>query len=163
MIESGSYFNWDEKGIKEFLDGELLLTPLYEFRDTVYNIIYSAFHTNLGDTTTLSKIDPSDMHQEIRFQHPTGIENQQIKGFIDLVFVYENKFYLLDWKMNLLANYDNENLMEEMRKHHYYTQEKIYRDVIEKHIKTVGHHFSFGNSFYFFLRGKERGVLSIGN
>ncbi len=82
-----------------------------------------------------------------------------IRGFVDLIFKIENKFYIADWKSNILENGYGQNAMEEnMTQANYHLQYKIYTIACLKWLsKTLGKGFSpeknFGGIFYFYLRG----------
>ena len=53
------------------------------------------------------------------------IEKLFLNGSIDLVFEWNGKVYLLDWKSNLLENYNKEKLTEVVHEH-YLMQLQIY-------------------------------------
>jgi ATP-dependent exoDNAse (exonuclease V) beta subunit len=59
--------------------------------------------------------------------------------------------------MNLLSSYTPETIDIAMKEHSYYTQAEIYKEALQKSFQK----FSFGNTFYFFLRGKENGVIKL--
>jgi exodeoxyribonuclease V beta subunit len=87
-----------------------------------------------------------------------------MKGFIDLVFVYDRKYYIADWKSNYIggnySDYTNNRLEEEMDKHNYYLQYYIYTTALNRYLKHRMPNYSyeehFGGVFYFFVRGMER-------
>lgn len=84
-----------------------------------------------------------------------------LKGFIDLVFEHEGKFYLLDWKSNHLGyrpeDYRQERLHEAMAEHGYYLQYLLYTVALDRYLRlrmpgyTYEQHF--GGVFYLFVRG----------
>lgn len=89
-----------------------------------------------------------------------------LRGFIDMVFHYNGRYYLVDWKSNLLGdsgNYRREKLDEVMEKELYILQYHIY--VVALHqflgVRDNNYHYRehFGGVFYLFLRGidPERG------
>jgi exodeoxyribonuclease V beta subunit len=96
------------------------------------------------------------MLQEQSFLYQTGARSY-MKGFIDLTFLHNDHYYLLDWKLNLLSDYTPETLHKAMYEHSYYTQAEIYKTALERALKD----HPFGNTFYFFLRGKEKGLLTL--
>ena len=87
--------------------------------------------------------------------------NGFIKGFIDLIFVYKGKFYIVDWKSNLIGKdinyYKEENLIPIMQNDYYILQYHLYTLALHKYLKNrlpdyaYGKHF--GGVFYIFLRG----------
>lgn len=93
---------------------------------------------------------------------PLGYMN----GFIDLVFMHGERFYIVDWKSNRLdgiaANFEMTGLKREMARHLYYLQYMIYAVALDAFLrqKLKNYEFEkhFGGVFYFFLRGvDERG------
>ena len=84
-----------------------------------------------------------------------------MKGFIDLVFVYDGKYYIADWKSNHMGsdynNYIHSRLEEEMDKHNYYLQYYIYTTALNRYLRHRIPNYSYeehmGGVFYFFVRG----------
>ncbi|MBF0472046.1 MAG: PD-(D/E)XK nuclease family protein, partial [Gammaproteobacteria bacterium] len=95
-----------------------------------------------------------------------------MKGFIDLVFLYEGRYYLLDYKSNHLGAgeeaYRPHHLAAAMSQHHYDLQMMIYTVALQRYLQLRIPDYSyathFGGSYYLFLRGMwsdvgaERGV-----
>lgn len=87
-----------------------------------------------------------------------------LKGFIDMVFQYHNKWYLVDYKSNYLGtdyeNYNEENLKQAMTEHHYYLQYHIYTAALHRYLKfrlaDYNYHKDFGGIFYLFIRGMSK-------
>ena len=87
--------------------------------------------------------------------------NGFIKGFIDLVFSVGNKFYIVDWKSNLLGRnpeaYLPGNLKQVMEKEYYVLQYLIYTVALHRYLKLriPGYRYedNFGGAYYIFLRG----------
>lgn len=87
-----------------------------------------------------------------------------MKGFIDLVFEFNGRFYILDWKSNHLgysfSDYNNDSLKKEMAHTFYFLQYYIYTKALDKYLSyRLGADYSyedhFGGVFYVFLRGVE--------
>jgi exodeoxyribonuclease V beta subunit len=83
-----------------------------------------------------------------------------MKGFADLVFLYDGKYYLLDWKSNFLgpsdADYTPEKMAAAMEQHDYFLQASIYAAALERYVKLFDSRpFDelFGGALYFFVRG----------
>lgn len=83
------------------------------------------------------------------------------KGFIDLVFCHQNRWYLVDYKSNHLgshsADYAPAHLQQAMMQHHYILQYHIYAVALHRFLR---HHLAdyrfndhFGGVLYLFLRG----------
>lgn len=103
---------------------------------------------------------PSEFPERIgrlNFQPVTGF----MKGFIDLVFRYNERFYLVDWKSNFLGasveDYGTESLAEVMRDDLYLLQYHLYVIALHQYLKTrlfdYDYEKHFGGVFYIFLRG----------
>jgi len=84
-----------------------------------------------------------------------------LNGFIDLVFRFRQKWYLVDWKSNQItgtqAGFTQAQLQAEMDRHHYALQYLIYtvalQRYLQQHIKDYHYDQHFGGIFYLFLRG----------
>jgi exodeoxyribonuclease V beta subunit len=155
IIEEGTYFDWKEDQIRALIKQEIVRTHLENFEPIIYDLLYAAFHTQLS-SFCLKDVLPGNMLQEHPFCY-TLSDRSYMKGVIDLVFLYKNHYYILDWKMNLLASYDPESMHLAMSEHSYFTQAAIYKEAIER---TLRDH-PFKNTFYFFLRGKQNGIIKL--
>jgi exodeoxyribonuclease V beta subunit len=86
-----------------------------------------------------------------------------MKGFIDLVFRQEQRFFLVDWKSNHLGNriedYSPARLRREMAVKHYALQYHLYVLALHRYLKLrlPGYRYEehFGGVRYVFLRGLE--------
>ncbi len=84
-----------------------------------------------------------------------------LKGYIDLWFTHDRRFYLIDWKSNALGNrysdYGEEALAAEMAIHHYVLQYHLYVLALHLYLKNriPGYRYDthFGGVYYLFLRG----------
>ena len=95
-----------------------------------------------------------------------------LKGFIDLVFEHQGKYYVLDWKSNHLgdhiADYHGAALRQAMADHRYDLQYQIYALALHRFLRSRVVNYSyeqhFGGVYYLFLRGMdgegEHGVFS---
>ena len=89
-----------------------------------------------------------------------------MKGFIDMIFVHNHRYYVLDWKSNHLGSelndYSDEKLQTAMTTEHYILQYHIYCLALDQYLKLhlPGYSYknNFGGVFYLFLRG-----ISIGS
>ncbi len=94
-----------------------------------------------------------------------------MKGFIDLVVMQNDKFYIIDYKSNYMGDqYDDYNqdlLAEEIRDKSYDIQYHFYALALSKYLESrmSGYKYSthFGGVFYLFVRGihpeKETGIF----
>jgi exodeoxyribonuclease V beta subunit len=84
-----------------------------------------------------------------------------LKGFIDLVFEHDGRFYIVDWKSNWLGAepdaYREEGMQEAMARHSYPLQAALYSLALHRYLAgripgySYGEHF--GGAFYVFVRG----------
>ena len=84
-----------------------------------------------------------------------------MKGYIDMVFYDQDRFWLVDWKSNFLGNsiedYGQDALRHTMRKEFYILQYHLYVLALVQHLQLRVPGFCyekhFGGVFYIFLRG----------
>lgn len=84
-----------------------------------------------------------------------------MKGFVDLIFRRGDKWYLADYKSNLLgatyADYRPQRLLEPMVEHHYLLQYHLYCVALHRYLQMrlpdYDYRCHFGGVFYLFLRG----------
>jgi exodeoxyribonuclease V beta subunit len=126
--------------------------------------------SNLSDTFMLAHLKKQDRLHEAEFYFPYSLNDEKpipecrscdgfIRGFIDLIFRYKDKFYIADWKSNILEEgYDQIFIERNMTQANYHLQYKIYTVAALRWLKkTVGDGFdpeiNFGGVFYFYIRG----------
>ncbi len=86
-----------------------------------------------------------------------------IRGFVDLIFRHNEKYYIADWKSNLLENgYQREALQSSMDQADYHLQYMIYTVAVCRwlEVATAGRFQvlrDFGGVLYLFLRGLPQG------
>lgn len=91
------------------------------------------------------------------FEKLTGM----LKGFIDLTFEFEGRFYVADYKSNFLgsdfSDYDEEGMGEAMVEHDYHLQSLLYIVALHRYLKVSLPHYDYnkhvGGAYYLFLRG----------
>lgn len=84
-----------------------------------------------------------------------------MKGFADLFFEFNDKYYLLDWKSNYLgasdSDYTPEKMAQVMQQNQYDLQASIYAEALARFVKLFDNRpFSdcFGGAIYYFIRGQ---------
>ncbi|MGE6776794.1 exodeoxyribonuclease V subunit beta [Vreelandella titanicae] len=98
--------------------------------------------------------------------------NGMLKGFIDLAFAHEGRFYVLDWKSNYLGNddsaYTTDALRNAMLEKRYDLQAALYMLALHRLLKArlpnYDPHQHLGGSMTVFLRGSRttaRGVHAV--
>jgi exodeoxyribonuclease V beta subunit len=121
----------------------------------------AVFDPLMGDK---SPPDLSPTGERLRFDPVRGF----MMGFMDLVFRFDDRFYLLDWKSNHLgdafADYQCAGLAGAMRAHQYDLQYSLYTVALDQYLRRripdYDYETHFGGVFYLFLRGitPERGA-----
>jgi exodeoxyribonuclease V beta subunit len=84
-----------------------------------------------------------------------------MKGFVDLVFEHQGRYFLADWKTNWLgaspADYTAERIAAEMRHHHYDLQYYVYAVALHRYLQQRIPDYAYdrhmGGVYYFFVRG----------
>ncbi len=92
-----------------------------------------------------------------------------LRGFIDLVFEHDGRFWVVDYKTNHLGDavedYSEAALLGAMAEHHYHLQSLIYSVATVRHLRhrvPDWHAGRFGGVLYLFLRGMAPGHGSAG-
>lgn len=88
-----------------------------------------------------------------------------LKGFIDLLFEWQGKYYVLDYKSNFLGNafddYQAESLAQAIAEHRYDLQYQLYTLALHRLLKQRLPDYDYdthvGGVFYLFLRGMTPG------
>ena len=106
-----------------------------------------------------AQVDLAQMAQKLGFAPIEGM----LRGFIDLIFTYNGRYYLLDWKSNHLGNsrrdYDNAALQNAMVEHLYPLQYLLYTVALDRYltqrVADYSYETHFGGVYYLFLRGVD--------
>ncbi len=150
----------------------------------------AASETGCTPTFTLSQISKQARLNELEFYFPlrmisrqklgdilggdglkeTGLERLNFNpvrgfmhGFIDLVFEHEGRFYLADWKSNILgydiADYAGASLRKAMETHFYILQSRLYAVALHQYLALrlpdYAYDTHFGGVYYLFVRGMD--------
>ncbi|MCV2401285.1 exodeoxyribonuclease V subunit beta [Marinomonas sp. C2222] len=149
-------------------------------------------NTELFDSMTLGQLQPSQCRKELEFfipvnrmnalqldgiarehdkvsRHAPSIQDRplkgMLKGFIDLLFEWQGRYYVLDYKSNYLgddfANYEDEALGEAIADHRYDLQYQLYtlalHRLLKQRLPDYDYEKHIGGVFYLFLRGMKLG------
>jgi exodeoxyribonuclease V beta subunit len=84
-----------------------------------------------------------------------------MKGYIDMVFRHQGRFYLLDWKSNYLGpafdHYHQSSLHKTMEANYYTLQYHLYTLALHQYLRYQQPNYryekDFGGVFYIFIRG----------
>ncbi|MCB5310071.1 exodeoxyribonuclease V subunit beta [Yersinia massiliensis] len=111
--------------------------------------------------TLIKRYDPlSRQCPVLDFQQVRGM----LKGFIDLVFYWQGKYYLLDYKSNWLGEdgsaYTQEAMAQAMAEHRYDLQYQLYTLALHRYLRhrlaDYDYERDFGGVIYLFLRGVDK-------
>lgn len=157
-------------------------------------VLETPLETGLGDPVRLRDLAPERKQVELEFFLPMGrvtapaltalcqqhdllsrgnkplsfaTVQGMLKGFIDLVFEWQGRWYLLDYKSNHLgmspADYSRPALEQAMVEHRYDLQYQLYSLALHRllALRLPGYDFDqhFGGVFYLFLRGMPQGGI----
>lgn len=109
----------------------------------------------------VKRYDPLSVRcPELNFRQVRGM----LKGFIDLVFCWQGRYYLLDYKSNWLGesseSYTPEAMSQAMCDHRYDLQYQLYSLALHRYLRhriaDYDYQQHFGGVFYLFLRGLEQ-------
>ncbi|MWP48630.1 MULTISPECIES: exodeoxyribonuclease V subunit beta [unclassified Gilliamella] len=130
------------------------------------------FYLPIRSTVTSQQLDSlckqydrlSKLCPELDFESVQGM----LKGFIDLVFEFEGKYYVVDYKSNWLGEcvdaYNQQALEKVMCEHRYDLQYQLYCLALHRFLKgrlpNYQYQTHFGGVYYLFLRGMpEHGIF----
>lgn len=128
------------------------------------------FFLPMGRVTAPALTELCQQHDPLsRGNKPLSFATVQgmLKGFIDLVFEWQGRWYLLDYKSNHLgmspADYSRSALEQAMAEHRYDLQYQLYSLALHRllALRLPGYDFEqhFGGVFYLFLRGMPQGGI----
>lgn len=156
LFQNGGYK--EPSLLEQTVRATLLHTHLEDWEEQVRMMATKALIKPLVGGACLADLKPGAFMQEMEFLFAE--EGKLIKGFADLVFQLDGKFYLLDWKTNWLgpdeSDYSEEKLQEAMVAHDYFLQAKIYTEALGRYVKQFymePFESLFGGAIYYFLRG----------
>ncbi|WP_227430372.1 UvrD-helicase domain-containing protein [Psychrobacter sp. I-STPA6b] len=172
---------------------EVLNTPLLSSAQSLCHIPASQRLAEMGFNMSLKQgFRPEDIHEVFQTYLPNEPEKhihfalekdnavqsymyRFLRGEIDLVYEYQGKFYIVDYKSNhlgnSLSNYDDNSLSEAMQHAGYWLQASIYQLALHRYLKMriadyEGNEADYlGGVEYLFLRGAkvaEEGASSFG-
>jgi exodeoxyribonuclease V beta subunit len=201
ILERFDFAGADEATAKSLVRQQLEAYDLYdeERARAVVEMLERLRHTPLDPRNpklTLAELSSAERLTEMEFHFPTsyldsarlldlirsptphstaavpvsGIQGF-LKGFIDLVFRFEDRYHVVDWKSNLLGTkveeYTQEAMHREVEESCYDLQYHIYTVALDKYLRSrlPGYNYErhFGGVHYVFLRGlaPERPELGV--
>lgn len=176
---------WD-KEVEARVAGSGFADRLEKYVPAIRRMVGDVLTTVLGEGLELSQIDAAHRLTEMEFMlnarkldvvclhkaltdagYPAPFwttphaYSGYLKGFIDLVFEKDGRYFILDWKTNRLStrleDYNNERVKEAMSEHYYQLQYLIYTVALHRHLKRTQPDYDyekhFGGVYYLFVRG----------
>lgn len=153
----------------DYLENASIPPEYLPWKEVLSHVACSAYSTPLP-LLNIPLIKAASLVREMEFLFPTRLASKlsqgplpqgEVKGFIDLSFVYDNKVYIVDWKTNWLGktpeSYDPETLAKVCHSYRYDLQASLYAIALQKYIEIKAPHLSYGGAFYIFLRGFKDG------
>ncbi len=134
------------------------------WEEVITKMIDAMIHTPIQIQNSIFKmvdLNHDEMYREMPFMHPYN--GGYMKGVIDLIFRYKDRYFIVDWKTNWLGmgfeDYTFHKLELTMHKNDYHLQGTIYKEAFRKY-----HHLidkrpfeeCFGGVIYLFLRGIQK-------
>jgi exodeoxyribonuclease V beta subunit len=112
---------------------------------------------NKGEGAVEMETDYPVQLEKLTFAPTAGF----MKGFIDMIFQHDGKFYLVDWKSNYLGStfesYNKLSLIKTMQENFYTLQYHLYTlalyQYLRQHKSDFNYDTDFGGVFYIFIRG----------
>ncbi|HCJ3081329.1 TPA: exodeoxyribonuclease V subunit beta [Klebsiella pneumoniae] len=126
-----------------------------------------AFYLPIAQLLTAERLDALIRQYDPLFADTPPLDFRQVrgmlKGFIDLVFRHEGRYYLLDYKSNWLGEdreaYTRPAMEQAMRAHRYDLQYQLYSLALHRYLRhrlaDYDYDRHFGGVIYLFLRGMD--------
>jgi len=189
-VFENSDFTWRERGM--FRDTASAALKRYgygeEYLEGVVDMVVNVLATPLDSRgLKLESVPPEHRLSELEFHFPlaslsglkrfidgpgfagTGAESGaarpisgMMKGYVDLVFLHDGRYWIIDWKSNMLelsrGGYCGESILAEMKHHNYHLQYHIYTVALHRYLgfrlgASYDYEKDFGGVFYLFIRG----------
>ncbi|WP_083232372.1 exodeoxyribonuclease V subunit beta [Endozoicomonas atrinae] len=149
-----------------------LNTPLDGENLRLMNLQDSARRVEMEFYLPIEQLNPQSLNQliarhdllsaragELQFHYMKGM----LKGFIDLTFEYQGRWYVLDYKSNWLGNtfsdYSRKAMENVMVEHRYDLQYQLYslalHRLLRQRVPDYDYDKHFGGAIYLFLRGVQ--------
>ena len=153
-----TFINYGIKTHKEWIDATIKI---------VDNVLNANLPTSNGKTFKLKELSNKDRKNEVEFSF--NLLNEKLRnycnGFVDLIFKYDNRYYILDWKSDGLnddfTSYANKDSIKKHVDDCYSIQRVLYSYCLIKYLKQFYKEESeedifnnyFGGIYYIFVRG----------
>lgn len=117
------------------------------------------FYLNLDRTFNVKAFNRLLRRYHPLYRQPYLLDEIQgmLRGFIDLVYRHNGRYYLLDYKTNLLPAYDEEHIRADIGRHHYDLQYLLYslalHRFLQRRLPGYDYETHFGSVTYAYVRG----------
>jgi exodeoxyribonuclease V beta subunit len=159
LLEQGPIRDLIEERMR---DHRLEETWLNGVADVLWNTLHAKLPDPFGDTAfSLTQVMDYRPEMEFLFPYPAKLASAgadgYLGGFIDLVFRYRGRYYLLDWKSNHLEHYERMDLERSIQDSQYDLQYMLYSLALDKWLRSLIPDYDFathfGGLYYIYLRG----------
>ncbi|QIQ22393.1 exodeoxyribonuclease V subunit beta [Zophobihabitans entericus] len=157
--------SWLQQVLKSPLNGDgLALNQITGSQ----KLIELQFYLPIAQTMTAKALDDVCKQYDILSARCTALSFDDVKGmlkgFIDLVFEWQGRFYILDYKSNWLgqsvSDYSPQAVEQAMCEHRYDLQYQLYTLALHRYLKhrlpDYDYQIHFGGVYYLFLRGMDQ-------
>ncbi|MDF2550328.1 MAG: hypothetical protein K0S07_1395, partial [Chlamydiales bacterium] len=160
LIRALKYADAPPAQLLDFITSFAAASPFKEYVPSIAELVLNTVTTPLleGSSFCLADVDFHKAFREMEFLCPQ--EDAFYKGVIDLVFPYNERYYLVDYKTNLLGptlnHYQKDSLLREIHSGSYDLQQSIYLKAISayfRHWQQGPNALAYGGSLYLFVRG----------
>lgn len=148
---------WRDFGaIETFVAQATEETTFSPWENAIIDMVWKTISQPLPPGFSLLDIEPQNIQTEMEFLFCSS--PNFMKGFIDLVFYFEDKYYIVDWKTNWLGPDERaySSLEKTMTSHDYWLQAALYTEALARHVKQFDirpFQDIFGGAIYLFVRG----------
>lgn len=186
-FENSDFTQLDQQNVATHLITKLNLSP--EWFQPLCKWFVDVLHTPLEQYCSLSDLSLAQRLNELQFYLPIRKEvsaltldqlckhydplsrqcdeltfakvQGMLKGFIDMVFEWQGKYYIVDYKSNYLGesvdDYHIDAVNKAMCEHRYDLQYQLYSLALHRYLKSRITHYQyqshFGGIYYLFIRG----------
>ena len=143
------------ENFKDFIEKKVEKFYKKEISFPITELVFFALKNKLSDFS-LCEIEPEKKKSELSFYLKIS-DKFYLTGAIDLIFEHKDKFYIVDWKTNLLETYEGDNFIEKVE-NSYGLQYRIYTLAVMEYLKNfyTEPEKKFGGIFYIYLKGLKK-------
>lgn len=179
-----NYIEWLEHLEKKLSSNNIDLIHMPTINHWLYQVLISSFEVTTAKPLQLGLLNRRQVWPEMAFTFPIKKLNAQkiddwvshfihpkqsrpalnflplegmMTGFMDLVLIHDNQYFILDYKSNKLKDYSQASLTEAVLHHRYEVQYTLYilalHRLLKARLKNYQYEQHVGGAIYLFLRG----------